>query len=310
MKFCRMTQPFLVCLAAAFFLFLFGCGEQVARTADASTFSSSVSAGTAGSRQPPSCESSKAAASQAVSSDTESKTVLSDPVSSRPAGTQAGFRTPLTLVPESAQAKASFLDDAVFIGDSVTLKLKNYVTYRRKADPGFFGKAQFLAAGSMGSGNALLPLSADSIHPLYNGEKALLEDSAAKMGAGKIYIMLGINDIAVYGIDGSARNLEKLCLRFLEKRPDAVLYIQSATPMIQEKQRKYLNNENLALYNYKVSGICKSHGWKYLDLESVMRGKDGSLKPEYCSDPNVLGLHFTDQACEVWIHYILTHTGV
>jgi hypothetical protein len=215
----------------------------------------------------------------------------------------------LNCVPESAAKDQSFLNGSVFIGDSVTLKLKNYVTKMRKSKPGFFGTAAFLAAGSMGSGNALQPLGKDSIHPYYNGEKALLEDSAAKMGADKIYLMLGINDLAPYGVEGAAENLEALTKRFRNKIPDVQIYIQSATPMLADKQKKTLNNPNLERYNKLVSKICEKDGWHFLDVASVMRDSTGALKSEYCSDPDDLGLHFTDAACEVWIHYILTHTG-
>lgn len=212
-------------------------------------------------------------------------------------------------VPESAEAAPSFLDGAVFVGDSVTLKLKNYVTQKRKSVPGFFGTAAFLTAGSMGSGNALMPLSQSSIHPLYNGEKALLEDNAAKMGADKVYLMLGINDLAPYGVDGAARNLEKLALRFSDKIPGVKIYVQSATPVLADKQKKTLNNPNLERYNGELSQICRQRGWYFLDVASVMRDGTGALRAAYCSDPDDLGLHFTDTACDVWIHYILTHTG-
>lgn len=210
---------------------------------------------------------------------------------------------------QSAEVSPSFLDHAVFVGDSVTLKLKNYVTKQRKTEPGFFGTAAFLAAGGMGSGNALKPLGKDSIHPFYNGEKKLLEDSAAAMGAKRVYLMLGINDIAPYGVKGAAQNLEKLSLRFCTKIPGVKIYIQSATPMLADKQKKTLSNQNLERYNKLVSEFCEKDGWYFVDVASAMRDGTGALKREYCSDPNDLGLHFTDTACKVWIHYILTHTG-
>lgn len=215
----------------------------------------------------------------------------------------------LDCVPESAEKDPSFLNGAVFVGDSVTLKLKNYVTQKRKSEPGYFGTAAFLAAGSMGSGNALKPLSGDSIHPYYDGAKALLEDNAAKMGADKVYLMLGINDVAPYGVEKASENLEALVKRFRNKIPDIKIYVQSATPILADKQKKTLNNPNLEHYNELVSKICKKDGWYFLDVASVMRDSTGALKEEYCSDPDDLGLHFTDAACEVWIHYLLTHTG-
>jgi lysophospholipase L1-like esterase len=211
-------------------------------------------------------------------------------------------------VGKSDKVEPSYLDDAVFIGDSVSLKLKNIVTAKRKSSPGFFGKAQFLAAGSMGSGNALEPFSSSSIHPSYNGKKALLEDNVAEMGAKKVYIMLGMNDLAVYGIDKSVQNMDKLLSNIKAKSPNVIFYVQSATPMIEAKQMKKLNNASLAAYNVKLSELCKEKGYSFLDIASVMRDSKGNLLPAYCSDPDDLGVHFTDKACDVWIDYILTHT--
>lgn len=279
---------------------LTGCQSTQAMTSTVSDPSSSTAAAASSETVGSSSSDSTEAPSSAVSSSVPQKISSSSPSYTPPV---------LDCVPESAEKDQSFLNGAVFVGDSVTLKLKNYVTKKRKSEPDFFGTAAFLAAGSMGSGNALQPLSNDSIHPYYNGEKALLEDSAAKIGADKVYLMLGINDVAPYGVEDATKNLETLTRRFCDKIPGVKIYIQSATPMLADKQKKTLNNPNLERYNKLVSDICEKDGWYFLDVASVMRDGTGALKREYCSDPDDLGLHFTDAACEVWIQYILTHTG-
>ncbi len=260
-------------------------------------------------------EAASSASSQQVSSAVQSSaqsavSAAASAAVSQAAGSQDEVSSvePAEGIAESAKADQSYLDDAVFIGDSVSLKLKNYVTAKRKTDPDIFGKAQFLAAGSMGSGNALQPLSGSSIHPSYNGKKALLEDNVAAMGAKKVYIMLGTNDIALYGIDGSVQNMAKLLSNIKAKSPNALIFVQSSTPMIKEKQMKVLNNHNLEVYDSALSKMCKEKGYYFIDVASVMRDKDGNLPLEYCSDPDILGIHFTDKACEIWINYILTHT--
>lgn len=245
-------------------------------------------------------ESSSSAPQSAVSSGVSSEQEISEQASSFHINADGS-------VAQSEKVEESYLDDAVFIGDSVTLKLKNYVTIKRKSTPGYFGKAQFLAAGSMGSGNALQPLKSNSIHPPYNGKKALLEDSVAAMGAKKVYIMLGANDLGLYGVDNSAENMAKLLEKIKAKSPDAKIFVQSATPILKERQMKNLNNTNLAAYDNKLKDLCKQNGYYFIDVASVMRDKEGNLPKEYCSDPDDLGIHFTDKACQVWIDYILTH---
>ena len=212
-------------------------------------------------------------------------------------------------VSASAKVNMSYLDDAVFVGDSVSLKLKLYAAKMRQSDAGFLGKAQFLVQGSMGSGNALQPVSSTSIHPSYNGKKMPVEDSIAEMGAKKVYMMLGMNDIAVYGIDGSARNMGVLIGRIRAKSPNIAIMVQSATPMIQNMQRKDLNNKNMYAYDQKLAALCVQNGYHFIDVAEVMRDNNGALIANYCSDPQILGMHFTDTACQVWIDYLLTHTA-
>jgi len=202
----------------------------------------------------------------------------------------------------------SYFDDAVFVGDSVSLKLYQYVKKHRQNDAAFMGKAQFLTAGSLGSGNALASLNAsNSVHPSYMGTKMLIEDAVARMGVKKVYIMLGMNDIALYGIDASVDNMMQLCWRIKKQSPDVEIYIQSATPRLKGDYGK-LNNENLFLYNQKLYQACAEKGYHFVDVAYIMRDAEGNLPPEYCSDPEGQALHFTDVACKKWIDYLRTHT--
>ena len=198
----------------------------------------------------------------------------------------------------------SWFDDAVFIGDSVSYKLQNYVVAQRKSDPGFFGKAKFLTSISLGSGNALWAVSDQSVHPTYQGEKMRLEKSIPLTGAKKVYMMLGMNDIAVYGIDGAVENYCKLMDLILENAPDVEFYIQSVTPICQGRERGSLNNANLVRYNAALAQMCRERGIHFVDVAQVMRDADGCLPRNYCVDPDEMGIHVTDLACRVWLGYL------
>lgn len=136
----------------------------------------------------------------------------------------------------------SFFDDAVFIGDSVSVKLRNYVMEQRSVNPRFLGSAQFLTSGSLGSGNALWVVSDESVHPAFQGVKMRLEESIPLTKAKKVFIMLGINDMNVYGIDGAIDNYATLLDLIQTAVPDIEFYIQSATPIYKGHERKSLNN--------------------------------------------------------------------
>ena len=202
-------------------------------------------------------------------------------------------------------AQTSFFDDAVFVGDSVSLRLNYYC----QAHKGALGKAQFLTAGSLGSGNALLEVSADSVHPQYQGEKKLIQDSVKAMGAKKVFIMLGMNDLNIYKIDGTVKNMNTLAQRILKQSPDAEIYLQSMTPILANHEKGQLTNKNLDKYNAELKKLAKEKGYHFADVASVMKLEDGSLKPEYCSDPEGMGIHFTDAGAEAWIDYLLQNAA-
>lgn len=207
--------------------------------------------------------------------------------------------------PTSGPVETSFYDDAVFIGDSVSLRLDMYC----QAHQGALGKAQFLTAGNLGSGNALEKVTSDSVHPYYQGEHMSVEDGVKASGAKKVFIMLGMNDVGLYGVEDSVKNMETLTERILEKNPDAEIYLQSMTPMLTGHERKVLNNENLDKYNAGLKELAKEKGYHFADVASVMKQEDGSLKPEYCSDPEGMGIHFTDAGAEAWIDYLLQNAN-
>ena len=104
--------------------------------------------------------------------------------------------------------------------------------------------------------------------------------------------------------------METLLKGILEKTPDAKIFVQTATPLVKAKnvETNKLNNTNMRLYNEKLSEICASNGWYLVDVSSAVQDSEGNLNLSYCSDPDDMGIHFTDEGCDVWIDYLYTHT--
>ena len=194
------------------------------------------------------------------------------------------------------RADVSWFDDAVFVGDSVTLKLSYY------ADGGALGNAEFLCAGSLGYNNALWDIDhPDNVHPLYKGRKVTVDDGLAKIGRNKIIIMLGMNDIGLYGVSGAIDGMKKLTDRIEAKCPDAQIYIESVTPMLEECQLRDLNNTTIRQFDEQVERVCNQKGYIYLDIASAVDDGYGNLISGYCSDPGAMGLHFSDAGCAAWV---------
>ena len=217
---------------------------------------------------------------------------------------------PETTVAEEAQTPeadterpvdASWFDDAVFVGDSVTLKL----SYYNDENPEALGGAQFFCAGSLGYNSALWDIDDErAVHPYYKGQVELCENCAVRTGATKVFVMLGMNDIAVYGTDGTLEATAKLLKSIKKNSPDVTFYLQSVTPIMTGHEIGDLNNENIREFNAKLEAYCARHKLKYLDIYSLVADEDGYLEPDYCGDQGAQGIHFTSEACRMWSEYL------
>lgn len=203
----------------------------------------------------------------------------------------------VALVPESTQVASDWFDDALFIGDSVTLGLSLYCGES-------LGKAQFLCAGSMSATNLLSGL----IVPTFQGKAVSLAEGVTMSGADKIYIMLGMNNIA-FGVDSAASDMVTVIGQIREANPDVSIILQSVTPMASTStiSGKDLNNENIRAFNAKMQEICQENGWFFVNVAEIMTGDDGCLRQDACSDPNEMGIHISSAGVADWIRYLKTH---
>lgn len=223
---------------------------------------------------------------------------FTDPTTpTQPIPSGKGPRDPVMDPPSNAVVDTSFFDDAAFVGDSISLMLSNYCDYTRA-----LGNATFLVRGSYGVGNEVVA----GYHIIYQGVETLLEDALASCGAKKVFIMLGMNDIALYGIDGTIENWGKLLERLRAKLPDIEIYIQSMTPVWTGGEVGGLNNKNVNAYNQKLQAFAQANGCKYIDIASYMRDSTGGLATPYCSDSYV---HLTEAGAKAWIQVLMAYTG-
>lgn len=199
---------------------------------------------------------------------------------------------------------ASWFDDAVFVGDSITLKLEYYCENNTTA----LGEAEFFCAGSLGYNNALWDIDDDNaVHPYYRGEVQLTENCAQLTESTKVFIMLGMNDIGLYGVDGTADACKQLVDRIKTHTPDVKIYMQSVTPILKGFEGGEWSNANIDKFNTWLKQFCDENGYKYMDINSIMRDESGYLCDDYCSDPEAMGVHFTDAACAMWVDHLKNH---
>jgi len=190
-----------------------------------------------------------------------------------------------------------FFDDAVFIGDSVTMALRNYCV-----EYGALGNVKFLVRGSYSAAHAVN----NTMYMQYQGMEMTLQDAVAASGAKKLFILLGMNDIALHGIDTTIANWGTLISNIRAKCPDVTIYIESGTPIYTAGQVGGLNNENMDAYNLRLREFAAANGCYYIDVATPMKDETNGLAARYCSDAYV---HLTYAACELWITIVKGFVG-
>lgn len=198
--------------------------------------------------------------------------------------------SPTTAAPEEPINPTEYYKDTLFIGDSRTAGLYIY---------GRIEGASYFARTSMNVGNCFNSSKSET------GTGSLsLEAYLKKNRFGKIYILLGINEIG-YSYDWIVTRYEKLISRLQELQPGAVIVIQSnmhVTKAKSDSSPKTFNNTRINELNRRLSELADGKKVFYLSFESIFDGADGNMNPDYSGD----GVHLKAKSYKIWRDYLLS----
>ncbi len=224
---------------------------------------------------------------------------LTELTDQQPDGTTAELPAVPVLTDEELR---DYYGDSVFIGDSIMLGFRNYSAKQET----YVHDIQFLAAGSYGVNNALKPVKGDNVHPKYKGKKYQLWDAIPLIGSKRAFIMFGMNDIAILGLEGARDKYKELIDKILETSPDLEIHIISMTYTLEGKGKKVLNNTNIAEYNTLLQEMAEENGWAYIDLCTITSDGEGNLAENCCSDGFV---HLTKTAYTLWEAQLIVYAN-
>ena len=190
-----------------------------------------------------------------------------------------------------------FFDDAAFIGDSITLALRNFNTQYK-----WLGEATFFCQGSYSVDHAVN----NTMMIRFRGQNMTPQEALAACEAKKVFILLGMNDIALYGVEKSIENWGILVANIRELCPEITIYIQSGTPIYTGGQVGGLNNQRMDEYNARLQVFAEENGCIYLDVGTAMKDETNGLAYSYASDNYV---HLTKSACELWALQLKNYVG-
>ena len=197
-------------------------------------------------------------------------------------------------VAESEAVGDDYFADAVFLGDSRTDGLRLYSG---------LSEGTFLCL----TGATVESVFTKAAWKQPDGTQVPLLDALADVeNCGKIYLMLGINELGWAGTDIFRNQSTKLLERLREDHPDAEIYIQAILPVsaAQEAKKSYVNNSRIAAYNEVWRELAYELGVSYLEVGEVLTEEDGCLPKNLTYD----GVHLTPKGCKIWLEYLRTHT--
>lgn len=224
-----------------------------------------------------------------------------EPPQTQPPPTQppisAEDRLPVLQPPESFEGPSTFFSDAVFIGDSVSRMLGIYNTR-----VGLVAGATFISKGSYSVRHAV-----DNTMLLdFRGKAMKIEDAINESGCKKVFLMLGMNDIGIYGVTKTMNRWKVLLDRLQKNCPDVEIYIQSATPIYTGSEIGALNNERMDAYNASLKEFAENNGCTFIDVASYLKDHTGGLAAKYTSDRYV---HLSNPGSQVWIDVLKAFFG-
>ena len=137
-----------------------------------------------------------------------------------------------------------------------------------------------------------------------SGEKKSLEMILSEERFGKIYLMLGINELG-YDFDYTVAKYKKLVEKLRETQPDALIFLQANLHVTAGKSAAsgIYNNENIDRFNRAIGQLADNRYLFYLDVNELFDDEGGNLAEEYTADnSHVLGIYYED-----WVEWLLKH---
>ena len=182
-----------------------------------------------------------------------------------------------------------YFKDAAFIGNSLTEGLFFYTDIGELAD-GFYSTG--------------LNVSSAQDEVFIEGGYTLHQKLTSKT-YGKIYIMMGLNEIGWPDPDSFIEYYEVLIRQILRDCPGAIIYVQSILPVSAARSAEgdEITNENIRYFNRYIQDMVDRNGWVYLNVWEAIANPDGVLDADATPD----GIHFGSNYMEKWIAYLKQH---
>lgn len=198
--------------------------------------------------------------------------------------------------------KDDFFNDSVMVGNSLGVGLDLYC---RRQYEGFLGNEKHFSSNSYSLMNDKRPISASSLHPTYKGKKYRVKDALKVMKAKKVFLSFGMNDLNIYGVEGSAKEYRQFIRQLQKVNKGLEVYIVSQTPVRRTSGK--LENGCIRKFNGLMEQYAKkTKNVYYVNIFDSFLDRTDRLASAYCSDGFC---HLTNAGYEVWTNRLKSFAG-
>lgn len=206
-----------------------------------------------------------------------------------------------TILPETADAGRSYVDETLFIGDSNTAR---YLLYANETGTAFTSLNNNIGVVSMGVGS-ITSLKCEK----FKGSSAMytVPDAVAMLKPKRIIICYGTNNLS--GSSTDATNYIKTYLQGLQAIQTAWPYcdiiVSAIPPLDRQRENMNLTMTQVDAYNAALVQMCEENGFKFLNSAEVLRDDaTGWAKKDYTLSD---GVHLSKEAVTAYFTYVRTH---
>lgn len=187
----------------------------------------------------------------------------------------------------------NYFDDALFIGDSRTIGFSQYA--------GLVNATYYADTGI----NIYSIMEKEIVTVDGQLKKITIDEALQKNTFGKIYIMLGINELGRGTTQDFVDQYSLVIARIRELQPRAIIFIQSIMHVSAEKAASdaIFNNTNINERNEALKALANSQDIFYVDVNEAVTDADGNLYSEYSFD----GIHLKAEYIGLWKDYLKQH---
>lgn len=206
----------------------------------------------------------------------------------------------LAALPRSSgePVELEYFNNVTFLGDSLTQGFQIYETGLPNAH-----YCAYRGVGPNAIVNGMTCTRAD-------GQTEIPLEALAASQPKAVYILLGTNVLTRdTDYSGFLSYYGRMLDMIREALPEAVLYVQSITPVrpeVREEERHDgMYGERFARVNNDLAALALEKGCYFLDLWEFLADENGDLKAEY-AQPD--GYHLKPEGYAAWVEYLRTHT--